>query len=302
MNNYLNKKFHLSFIISILLFAFFSTTICLGQETSKAENASGTSIFVTLSQAEKDKYVNDLASIINKDYLNEIAVYAKEIEKDARIRVLVRTEIVKDLNEGQMKADAFFAEWIRSISLDKRGILIFAILPEGSAHGKILIKVGIGLKYLITKEMGEKILNQVILPNNAENKDGKGFAEGVLSIKRMLLDELARDKQRVVNEPKSFDLGEFLFSYKGILICFVVAFFAIYFIFFIERCPKCGGSLKITKEVLKEAGEKTLGLQRKIYVCEKCGLTRRKKEPIYPKGLSGFMMRLSGTRRNIRVD
>ncbi len=302
MENYLKKIFHLSFIISILLFAVFHNAICFCQEIVKTDNSSGTLNVVALNPAEIEKYVNDSALIINKEYINTIAGYGKEIEREARIRVLVRTEIVKDLNEGQMKADAFFAEWIRSIGLDKRGILIFAILPEGSAHGKILIKVGIGLKYLISKEMGENILNQVILPNNAENKDGKGFAEGVLSIKRMLLDELARDKQRVVNEPKSFNLDEFLLSYKGLIICLVVAFFAIYFLFFVERCPKCGGSLKITKEVLKEAGDNTLGLQRKIYVCEKCGLTRRKKEPIYPKGISGFMMRFSGTRRNIRVD
>ena len=175
------------------------------------------------------------------------------------------------------------------------------MLPEGSAHGKILFKVGKGLKYLITKEMGEEILNQVILPNNAENRDGKGFMEGVLAIKRMLLDELARDK-KLLRDPKSFDLDEFLWSYKELFFGLIIFLFIIYIVFFVERCPKCGGSLKVTKEVLKEPGDKTLGLQRKIYVCEKCGLTRRKKEPIYPSGLEGLKLRLSGTRRNIRVD
>ena len=255
-----------------------------------------------IKEAEIAKYVEDSAAIIGAEYKKPIAVYCIEIEKQARIRILVKTEVVKDLNEGQLKADGFFAEWIRSIGLDKRGILIYAILPEGSAHGKIFIKVGIGLKYLISKEMGEKILNQVIIPNNAENKDGKGFMEGVLSIKRMLLDELARDKNRVTNEPKTFDLGEFLWSYKEVFLVLIIVFFFIYIVFFVERCPKCGGSLKVTKEVLKEPTEKTLGLQRKIYVCEKCGLTRRKKEPIYPAGLVGLKMRLSGTRRNVRVD
>lgn len=327
MKRYFSQISFITFFVCIVAFGVIATVPCLGQtasnsvsvstdtpkiahksiETSKTQSISNNqetnlNSFSHLKDSDIEKYVVDSASIIGSDYKKPIAGYCMEIEEQARIRILVKTEVVKDLNEGQLKADGFFAEWIRSIGLDKRGILVYAILPEGSAHGKILIKVGIGLKYLISKEMGEKILNQVIIPNNAENKDGKGFLEGVLSIKRMLLDELARDKNRVTNEPKTFDLSEFLWSYKEVFLVLIIVFFFIYIIFFVERCPKCGGSLKITKEVLKEPAEKTLGLQRKIYVCEKCGLTRRKKEPIYPSGLVGLKMRLSGTRRNVRVD
>ena len=309
----MNNKFHKIGYIFISLFyvlsLFLVPNFIWAQDNKEAEKnektttiASQTVNLVKLSDAEIAKYVEDSASIINSEYRNSIAVYSSEIEKQARLRIMVKTEIVKDLNEGQLKSDAYFSEWIRSIGLDKRGILIYAMLPEGSAHGKIVIKVGIGLKYLITKEMGENILNQVILPNNAENKDGKGFMEGVLSIKRMLLDELAHDKHKVINQPKIFNLGEFLWSYKEILFGLIVFLFVIYILFFVERCPKCGGGLKITKEVLKEPGDKSLGLQRKIYVCEKCGLTRRKKEPIYPSGVAGLKMRLSGVRRNVRID
>ena len=309
----MNNKFHKIGYIFISLFyvlsLFLLPNFIWAQDNKEAEKnektttiASQTVNLVKLSDAEIAKYVEDSASIINSEYRNSIAVYSSEIEKQARLRIMVKTEIVKDLNEGQLKSDAYFSEWIRSIGLDKRGILIYAMLPEGSAHGKIVIKVGIGLKYLITKEMGENILNQVILPNNAENKDGKGFMEGVLSIKRMLLDELAHDKHKVINQPKVFNLGEFLWSYKEILFGLIVFLFVIYILFFVERCPKCGGGLKITKEVLKEPGDKSLGLQRKIYVCEKCGLTRRKKEPIYPSGVAGLKMRLSGVRRNVRID
>lgn len=328
MKHYLTHISCICLLLGFLIFPFVSNNQSLAQETDKTAVASETKEVATAAVASKTsdipkaqeslekpvedfsfvkdaeiaKYVEDSADIIGAEYKKPIAAYCIEIEKQARIRVLVKTEVVKDLNEGQLKADGFFAEWIRTIGLDKRGILIYAILPEGSAHGKIFIKVGIGLKYLISKEMGEKILNQVIIPNNAENKDGKGFMEGVLSIKRMLLDELARDKNRVTNEPKTFDLGEFLWAYKEVFLVLIIVFFFIYIVFFVERCPKCGGSLKVTKEVLKEPAEKTLGLQRKIYVCEKCGLTRRKKEPIYPAGLVGLKMRLSGTRRNVRVD
>lgn len=256
-----------------------------------------------VSKSDVDKYVNDLANIVTEDYKKEIAADCIEIEQKARIRVLVRTEQVKDLNEGQVKADGFFSEWIRGIGLDKRGILIYALLPEGTAHGKILLKVGIGLKYLITKEMGEQLLNDVILPSNAENNDGKGFLEGVRSIKKNLLDELARDEKHVTSEPKIFELGEFLWSSKEIIIGLLVVLLFIYIVFFVERCPKCSGSFKITREILKEPTKTTLGLQRKYYVCEKCGFNIRKKEPLYPSGLAGISMRLSGTRRrNVRVD
>ena len=293
------KRFLYISLIAVVAFICLIPYICNAEENASATVSQEPA--VTVTETELNRYISDSASIITDEYKKLIAADSLEIEKQARIRILIKTDVVKDINEGQAKADGFFSEWIRSIGIDKRGILIYALLPDGSAHGKILLKVGIGLKYLITKEMGENILNQVILPNNAVNNDGKGFADGVHSIKTMLLDELARDKQHVTNEQKNFDLGQFLWASKEILIGLVVIMFFFYIVFFVERCPKCSGSLKITKEILKEAGENTLGLQRKIYICERCGYARRKNEPLYPSGLKGIAMRMSGTRRNVRV-
>ena len=73
-------------------------------------------------------------------------------------------------------------------------------------------------------------------------------------------------------------------------------------VFFVERCPRCNGSLSIAFEILKEPGHNTLGLRRRLYSCERCGFTRRKKEPIYPAGSAGFWLWLLGTRRNIRIN
>ena len=296
------KKYSVVFLLVMAFVFYLFQGNCSAQDQPITEAKPENPALADISESEIAKYVVDPVSIISSEYKKLIAADCAEIEEKARIRILIKTSAVKDLNEGQIEADGFFSEWIRSIGLDKRGILVYALLPEGTAHGKILLKVGIGLKYLITKEMGENLLNQVILPSNAENNDGKGFSEGVHSIKMMLLDELARDRQRVANEPKSFELGTFLWSYKEILIGSFVVLFFLYLVFFVERCPKCGGNLKVSREVLKEPTEKTLGLQRKLYVCEKCGLTRRKNEPIYPPGKVGLMMRLSGTRRNVRVD
>ena len=305
-NSFMKHNFSKLSRLALILFLVFAACIysqaCFAEETPKPESTIEKSAVINLTETEIARYISDSVSIINSEYRKLIAADCMEIEKQARIRILIKTEAVKDLNEGQTKADGFFSEWIRSIGLDKRGILIYALLPEGAAHGKILLKVGIGLKYLITKEMGENILNQVVLPNNAENNDGKGFMDGIHSFKSMLLDELAHDKQRVANEPRTFELGKFLWSYKEAFLVLIIVIFFLYIVFFVERCPKCGGSLRITKEVLKEPGQNTLGLQRKIYVCEKCGLTRRKKEPIYPSGKAGLIMRLSGTRRNVRID
>jgi hypothetical protein len=60
--------------------------------------------------------------------------------------------------------------------------------------------------------------------------------------------------------------------------------------------------LKVSTELLKEPGENTLGLKRRIFSCERCGFSRRKKEPVYPSGKAGLVMRLTGTRRNIKID
>lgn len=247
-------------------------------------------------------YIDDRAELVKEDFRAQIVANCTEIEEKTRIRVHIKTARIDNLGEGQTQIETFFSEWIRSIGLDKRGILIYALLPEGAAHGKVHLRVGIGLKYLITREMGEKILNQVILPNNAVNNDGLGFLEGVRAIKRMLLDELERDEQRVAGHSTIFSLRNFLWTSKEILLALLVGLFLFYIIFFVERCPRCNGALKVTGEVLKEPGENTLGLQRKIYACERCGFSRRKKEPVYPSGKAGLIMRLTGVRRNVRIE
>lgn len=251
---------------------------------------------------EPVQYLDDKADLVKPELRLQIIELCREIEEKTRIRVLIKTMRIANLSDGQSQVESFFAEWIRSIGMDKRGVLIFALLPEGAAHGKVHLRVGIGLKYLVTREMGEKILNQVILPNNAINNDGLGFLEGVRAIRRMLLDELKRDSSRVGASSQAFNLRSFLWTSKEILLALLVGLFLCYVIFFVERCPRCNGALKVTSEMLKEPGVNTLGLQRKIYACERCGFSRRKKEPVYPSGKAGLIMRLTGTRRNVRIE
>lgn len=251
---------------------------------------------------EPGAYLDDQAGLVKEDYREQIALNCSEIEEKMRIRVHIKTVRISNLSDGHNQVETFFAEWIRSIGLDKRGILIYALLPEGAAHGKVHLRVGIGLKYLVTREMGEKILNQVILPNNATNNDGLGFLEGVKAIKRMLLDELKRDAQRGSGNLHNFNLGSFLWTSKEILLALLIGLFLCYIIFFVERCPRCNGALAVTGEMLKEPGTNTLGLQRKIYACERCGFSRRKKEPVYPSGKAGLILRLTGARRNVKIE
>jgi len=254
------------------------------------------------AKIDASAYLDDRAELVKAELRQQIVENCREIEEKTKIRVLIKTMRISNLADGQTQVESFFAEWIRSIGMDKRGILIFALLPEGAAHGKVHLRVGIGLKYLVTREMGEKILNQVILPNNAINNDGMGFLEGVKAIRRMLLDELKRDASRVGAGSQTFDLRGFLWTSKEIVLALLVGLFLCYIIFFVERCPRCNGALKVTSEILKEPGVNTLGLQRKIYACERCGFSRRKKEPVYPSGKAGLIMRLTGTRRNVRIE
>ncbi|MDD2623688.1 MAG: hypothetical protein BWY02_00290 [bacterium ADurb.Bin157] len=292
------KKREILIFFNIVIFTMFSLSCVCGQLPLASPSQP---IVNTVSQIIK--YVDDSAGLLLPETATAIASDCIEIETVTNIRVLVKTLRVKNLNNSQAIVDTFFSEWIRNINLDKRGILLFALLPEGAVQGKVHLRVGIGLKYLITKEMGEKILNQVILPNNLNNKDGAGFLEGVVAIRRMLLDELKREGAAVsIDGPQVFDLQKFLWASKEVLLTILIGLFLFYIIFFVERCPRCNSSLKVSSEVLKEPGNKTLGLQRKIYSCERCGFSRRKKEPIYPSGKTGLLMRITGARRNVRIE
>ena len=287
-----------SSIRSYTLFAF-AVLFCVFATANQlyAQNATETE-----TSRISYNFVDDGAEIVSEKIKNQINEICNEIENKMRIRVMIKTELIDDLTKEQERVEDFFSEWIRSIGLDKRGILIYALLPQGSAHGTVHLRVGIGLKYLITREMGEKILNQVILPNNASDNDGLGFLQGVTSIKRMLLDELKRVGERKSVNSTTFNLRSFIWASKEILLALLVALFLIYVIFFVERCPRCNGALKVSVEPLKEPGENTLGLRRRIYVCERCGFSRRKKEPVYPPGKAGLIMRLTGTRRNVKIN
>jgi len=296
-------KFFRLVLFLVIALCFLSQQTLVAQSASEPVSAPGSDSAVVKAQVpDAAKYVDDKAELIKPDLRRQIVTDCAEIEEKMRIRVMIKTLHVDNLAEAQSQVEAFFSEWIRSISLDKRGILIYALLPEGAAHGKVHLRVGIGLKYLITREMGEKILNQVILPNNAANNDGIGFLEGVKAIRRMLLDELKRDEQRATGASQVFDLQYFLWTSKEILLALLIGLFLFYIIFFVERCPRCNGALKVSSETLKEPGKNTLGLQRRIYACERCGFSRRKKEPLYPSGKAGLIMRLTGARRNVKVE
>jgi len=280
----------------LLVCAVFS--ICLFPLALCAQSASEPAA----APVSPDRYIADQALLLKEPIRVQIVDVCSEIEKTLRIRVLVKTEVLENIDEYTKRIEVFFTEWIRSIGIDKRGILLYAALPRDSLNGKFSLRVGIGLKYLITREMGEKILNQVILPGNVENDDGRGFLEGILTIKKMLVDELKRENQNLPPQTGIFDIFGFLWTSKEILLAFFVGGFLCYMVFFIERCPRCNGSLRTAFEILKEPGNNTLGLRRRLYSCDRCGFTRRKKEPIYPAGSAGFWMWLLGTRRNVRID
>lgn len=306
MNFFSLRKFGY-FLVVLFVLIFSSAPSGVSAQENLASQGSVISQENTTPQekaapVDSSLYIDDQAGLVKEELREQIVANCSEIEEKMRIRVHIKTMHITNLSDGHNQVETFFVEWIRTIGLDKRGILLYALLPEGVAHGKVHLRVGIGLKYLVTREMGEKILNQVILPNNATNNDGLGFLEGVKAIKRMLLDELRRDEQRGGGSLHSFDLGNFLWTSKEILLALLIGLFLCYIVFFVERCPRCNGALAVTGEVLKEPGVNTLGLQRKIYACERCGFSRRKKEPVYPSGKAGLILRLTGARRNVKIE
>ncbi|MBF0501411.1 MAG: TPM domain-containing protein [Candidatus Riflebacteria bacterium] len=254
-----------------------------------------------VSSVPTDRFIQDEAGLIKENVRDQILAASKEIEDSLKIRILIRTEFIEDMAFYSNRVETFFSDWIRSIGLEKRGVLLFAGLPHNSLKGKFNLRVGIGLKYLITREMGERIVNHIILPANAENSDGKGFLEGILAVKRMLIDEYKSEQNRNIIPSGAFDLSDFLWRSKEVLLAILVAVFFSYLVFFVERCPRCNGNLRISYETLKEPGQNTLGLRRKVYFCERCAFSRRKKEPIYPAGKFGIWLRLTGSRRNVKI-
>ncbi|MBF0546162.1 MAG: hypothetical protein HQM08_17080 [Candidatus Riflebacteria bacterium] len=281
-------------LIKLGFFFFFAcSSICFSQAIPSS--------IASVPDSLLPRYIQDEVGLIKENVKHQISLVAKEIENTLTIRVFVRTEYIDDQEKSQHRVESFFSEWIRTIGLEKRGILFFALLPRNSLHGMFFIRVGIGLKYLITHEMGEKILNRVILPSNLENNDGKGFLEGILAIKTMLIDELKVNPFPSGKPGITFSISNFLWNSKEIGLALLVAVFLGYLLFFIERCPRCNGVLRISSEILKEPGKDSIGLRRKNFACESCGFNRRKKEAIYPSNFPGFIMWLLGKRQNLKI-
>ena len=242
-------------------------------------------------------YLQDEAHLVKEPIRGQILAACREMETSLRIRILVRTEYFDTMDNYAQRVETFFINWTREVDLDKRVILIFAGLGRESLQGKVTLRAGIGLKYLLTKEMGQRILDRVILPNNAEKNDGKAFLEGILAVKGMLIDEFKQEQQRQVQGTETFSIFALFWRAKELWLVILVGLFLFYLVFFVERCPRCNGNLRISVESIKEAGKNTLGLRRKLYSCTRCGFTRRKKEPVYPSGRTGWWMWLTGIRR-----
>ncbi len=262
--------------------------------------ASASALLALSDPKLQARYVQDGANLLDAPQRERIVASCREIEEVMRIRVLVRTERVNDLSTYGHEVDTFFNTWIREIDLDKRGILFFAAVPTNAPDGRLNLRVGVGLKYLITREMGEKLLQRFNVPVESGVSQGQSFVEGIAALKRLLVDELKREQEAAVGA-QGFSIARILWDAKELLVALVIGLLLCWMIFFIERCPRCNATLKINREVLKKATNHAHGLQRRIYLCGRCGYSRRKKEVLYPAGKAGWMMRLFGDKRNVKV-
>ena len=130
MKLYFSKINKIIFVVGLLL-TVFVTSFCYSQTNNQNKVASETLTsknvpeginIASVRDEDISRYVDDSASIIGKDYIKPIAACGIEIEKQGGIRVFIKTQSVKDLNDGQLKADALFSDWIRSIGIGKKGI------------------------------------------------------------------------------------------------------------------------------------------------------------------------------------
>ncbi|NLM17741.1 MAG: TPM domain-containing protein [Candidatus Riflebacteria bacterium] len=251
----------------------------------------------SLPATDYSRYIDDKAELISSENRIQIGKRAAEIEEKAGVRVLIKTEISADKPEiHSAKIDSFFSGWIREIGIEKRGILLYAVLPDPESPGKVYLRVGVGLKFIFTQEIGQRLLAAAVATPEMQKMGGTSFVAAVQLLHHVLLEELKVDLK--LEKPKRFKLGDFLWSSKEAIAVGLIIIFFFYIVIFLEKCPRCGGSLKITREVLKEPSEDSIGFTRKIYSCSKCMFSRRKKEPVYPSGIKGLIMKFKGSKRN----
>ncbi|MFC1743129.1 TPM domain-containing protein [Candidatus Riflebacteria bacterium] len=234
---------------------------------------------------KKKIYVDDKAEIISSYFEDKLSLEAAKFEKNADIRIHFITRFFNTLDNFTEYGENYFIPWLNGLKNGKKGLLIFIALKNDSTDGKINIRVGMGLKGLLSEKELQSVIN-LIFKKNLADQDGEGLYDSFLLLQKILLRNLtnqdnlhSRDQQ---NPAKAWGISIQASTFYTLLGFIILGFFA--YIFLVgEKCPRCSHRLQVTVEKVRKETETHHGITKKILRCHNCGFIRRKKEVLYSR-------------------
>jgi hypothetical protein len=151
---------------------------------SASTTTEGQSTQETTSDYPKPiNYVSDFAEMIDPENETKINNLAADLEKKTTAQVFVVT--VDSLEGKTIEKYAFelFNEWGIGQKDKNNGVLLLI----ASQEKKVRIEVGLGLESVITNEIAQKIIDEIIVPRFRNSKYGLGSYECVEKISELII-------------------------------------------------------------------------------------------------------------------
>jgi S1-C subfamily serine protease len=120
-------------------------------------------------------YVNDFADVIDKEYEDKINILIKDLEEKTTAEIAAATIESLELKTIDEYSFELFNKWGIGKKDKNNGVLLLIVVNEKSVR----IEVGLGLEDIITSDIAQQIIDELIIPNFQENNFNQGVYYGV---------------------------------------------------------------------------------------------------------------------------
>jgi len=187
------NKFLKSILILLVIFIVLISISCKSNNSTSAEtevisSVSETEVKTTLTYYGDEfpqpvGYVNDFASIFEKEYIDKMENLITDLEKKTTAEIAVVT--IDSLGDKSIETYAvkLFEAWGIGKKDINNGILFLVAMEERECR----IEVGYGLENVITDVIAKHIIDEIVIPQFKEGKYELGSYECVKKIAEYIL-------------------------------------------------------------------------------------------------------------------
>lgn len=227
-------------------------------------------------------FVNDYVGVLTPAVRERLEAELRALERETGAELAVAVVPRTTPETPKMYAVKLFERWGVGKRGRDNGVLLLVALEER----RVDVEVGYGLEGVLPDARVGRILDERVVPLLRRGDVAGGVAAGVAELAELV--RAASGEASGTGAGRSEGAGLAVFA-AAVVVVLALAAVATARERRRRRCPRCGGRLAVTSQVLREASPVAPGEGRRIVACTRCDYQREElfAVPWLPPGVPG---------------